>query len=76
MGKFEVHIENEFPFSGCAKCKFMDAQISKTDLYSNDDTFTWDYIMEQKAKLDWNETHPLENNPYDDLPKLNILTYN
>ena len=44
--------------------------------FESKDIYTWDYIMEQKAKLDWNETHPLENNPYDDLPKLNILTYN
>lgn len=39
-------------------------------------TYTWDYIMEQKAKADWEENHPFEPNPYDDLPKMNIFTYN
>ena len=32
--------------------------------------------MEQKAKLEWEENHPLEPNPYEDLPRMNILTYN
>ena len=40
------------------------------------DIYTWDYIMEQKAKLEWEVNHPLEPNPYEDLPKMNILTYN
>ena len=44
--------------------------------FESKDIYTWDYIMEQKAKLDWELNHPLEQNPYDDLPKLNILTYN
>lgn len=44
--------------------------------FESNDIYTWDYIMEQKAKLDWENNHPLEPNPYDELPKLNILTYN
>ena len=44
--------------------------------FESSDIFTWDYIMEQKAKLEWEESHPLEPNPYEDLPKMNILTYN
>ncbi len=44
--------------------------------FESDEIYTWDYIMEQKAKLEWENNHPLEPNPYDDLPKLNILTYN
>jgi hypothetical protein len=44
--------------------------------FENKDIYTWDYIMEQKAKSDWEVNHPFEPNPYDDLPKLNILTYN
>lgn len=39
-------------------------------------TYTWDYIMEQKAKSDWEKEHPFEPNPYDDLPRMNIFTYN
>ncbi len=47
------------------------------DLYSNDNTYTWDYIMEQKAKHDWmRDSNKLgDSNPYEELPKLNIFTY-
>lgn len=44
--------------------------------FESNDIYTWDYIMEQKAKLEWEENHPLEPNPYEDLPRMNILTYN
>lgn len=44
--------------------------------FESNDIYTWDYIMEQKAKLEWEKLHPLEPNPYEDLPRLNILTYN
>ena len=44
--------------------------------FSSNEIYTWDYIMEQKAKLEWEISNPLVPNPYDDLPKLNILTYN
>lgn len=47
------------------------------DMYSNDDTFTWDYIMEQEAKEAWMKD-PIklgDHNPYEELPKLNIFTY-
>ena len=47
------------------------------DLYSQEDTFTWDYISEQKAKHDWmRDPYKLgDSNPYDDLPKMNLFTY-
>jgi len=44
--------------------------------FESSDIYTWDYIMEQKVKLEWEENHPLEPNPYEDLPRMNILTYN
>lgn len=44
--------------------------------FESNDIYTWDYIMEQKAKLEWEENQPLEPNPYEDLPRMNILTYN
>ena len=44
--------------------------------FESSDIYTWDYIMEQKAKIEWEENHPLEPNPYEDLPRMNILTYN
>ena len=44
--------------------------------FEEKEIYTWDYIMEQQAKMDWDKYHPLENNPYLDLPRLNIFTYN
>lgn len=46
------------------------------DNYSEEDTFTWDYVKEQEAKAQWYENHLDGKNPYEDLPKLNIFTYN
>lgn len=43
--------------------------------YEEDETYTWDYIDEQKAKLNWNKEHFGDYNPYSCLPKLNIYTY-
>ena len=43
--------------------------------FSGDDIYTWDYVMEQQAKLDWTKNHYLDANPYEDLPTLNIYTY-
>ena len=37
--------------------------------------FTWTYVDEQKAKEEWEEKHPGEKNPYEDLPKMNIFTF-
>ena len=38
--------------------------------------FTWDYIMEQKAKKDWWSEYGDIRNPYDGLPDMTIYTYN
>ena len=43
--------------------------------FDEETTFTWDYMMEQQAKADWYKNHPGDPNPYEDLPKLNILTF-
>ena len=45
------------------------------DDYKEDEIYTWDYVMEQKAKADWDKTHFGDPNPYAPLPKLNIFTY-
>ncbi|MBQ3368631.1 Eco57I restriction-modification methylase domain-containing protein [bacterium] len=44
--------------------------------YSKDEVYTWDYVMEQRAKTDWEKYHFGDNNPYAGLPKLQIYTYN
>ena len=45
------------------------------DDYSEDEIFTWDYVMEQKAKVEWDDTHFGDPNPYESLPAINIYTY-
>lgn len=40
-----------------------------------EEVFTWDYIMEQKAKIDWEITHLGDANPYAILPAISIYTY-
>lgn len=43
--------------------------------FEKKEIFTWDYIMEQKAKEEWESKHPDQPNPYEGLAKLNIRTY-
>lgn len=45
-------------------------------LFTSEEVYTWDYVMEQKAKEEWPKKHPNEPNPYEGLAHLNILTYN
>ncbi|MEA1786660.1 Eco57I restriction-modification methylase domain-containing protein [Arenibacter sp. GZD96] len=45
------------------------------DNYQEEEIYTWDYVMEQKAKADWDNIHFGDPNPYASLPKLNIFTY-
>lgn len=45
------------------------------DNYKEEEIYTWDYVMEQKAKADWDKVHWGDPNPYSSLPKLNIFTY-
>ena len=45
------------------------------DQYKEDEIFTWDYVMEQKAKAAWDDTHFGDANPYAGLPAMNIFTF-
>ena len=45
------------------------------DDYSEEEIFTWDYVMEQKAKQEWAVDNPYDPNPYASLPAINIYTY-
>ncbi|MBR0061969.1 MAG: Eco57I restriction-modification methylase domain-containing protein, partial [Selenomonadaceae bacterium] len=38
--------------------------------------YTWDYVMEQRAKAAWTKKNFGDSNPYDELPRMNIFTYN
>ena len=55
-------------------------QLSGTPFNLMDDAteeemFTWDYTMEQRAKLEWDRNHFGDPNPYAGLPRMNIYTY-
>ena len=43
--------------------------------YGEDEIYTWDYVMEQKAKEEWDINHFGDPNPYAGLPRLNIFTF-
>lgn len=45
------------------------------DDYREDEIYTWDYVMEQKAKEEWDLNHFGDPNPYAGLPRLNIFTF-
>lgn len=49
--------------------------LLETNDYNEENTFTWDYVMEQQAKQEWATQHPGDPNPYAELPKLHILTF-
>lgn len=61
------------------KTKMLYLSGTPFNLFENFDpdkeVFTWDYIAEQTAKHNWNLEHPNEKNPYAELPKMNIFTY-
>ena len=60
------------------KSKFLNLSgtpFNISDQFKQDETYTWDYVMEQRAKANWELTHPGDYNPYSSLPRLNILTY-
>ncbi|WP_294015190.1 Eco57I restriction-modification methylase domain-containing protein [uncultured Treponema sp.] len=46
------------------------------DDFKEDEIYTWDYVMEQRAKAEWEKIHQGDPNPYSVLPKLSIYTYN
>ncbi|SPY35525.1 Eco57I restriction-modification methylase [Porphyromonas cangingivalis] len=45
------------------------------DDHKEGEVFTWDYVMEQQAKIDWEINHLGDTNPYASLPAIHIYTY-
>lgn len=60
--KFTLHLSGT-PFKALANDKFEEQAI-----------FNWTYADEQAAKRDWDSSSE-EENPYENLPKLNLFTY-
>lgn len=57
--KFTLYLSGT-PFKALASGKFKDDQI-----------YNWTYADEQKAKANWQDVE--QNNPYSDLPRLNLF---
>lgn len=45
------------------------------DEYEDSQIYTWDYVMEQEAKANWDKLHPGDSNPYSSLPKMQMFVY-
>ncbi len=45
------------------------------DQFKESEIYTWDYVMEQRAKHEWDKLHLGDNNPYAGLPEMQIYTY-
>ena len=43
--------------------------------YEDNNVYSWDYVMEQRCKREWDDKHPGDHNPYADLPELRICTF-
>ena len=43
--------------------------------FKEDEIYTWDYVMEQREKKNWDKLHFGDSNPYASLPELQIYTY-
>lgn len=63
--KYTLHLSGT-PFKAIAREKFEEKAI-----------FSWTYADEQKAKREWSpkDTQDLQENPYANLPQLNLYTY-
>lgn len=45
------------------------------DQYEEEQVYTWDYTMEQTAKVRWSLENPDKPNPYEGLPKVSMYTF-
>lgn len=45
------------------------------DKFESNQIFNWSYMDEQEAKANWDESETDEHNPYEELPTLNMYTY-
>ena len=43
--------------------------------HEENEIYTWDYVMEQEEKVEWDKRNPGVPNPYSELPELNIFTF-
>lgn len=69
------NVMNELVKSSTKVLHLSGTPFNLLDNYKEEEIFTWDYVMEQRAKKEWDEIHFGDPNPYASLPRLNIFTY-
>ncbi len=70
-----INVISELKSSNTKLLHLSGTPFNLLDNYKEEEIFTWDYVMEQKAKANWDQIHFGDSNPYSSLPKLNIFTY-
>lgn len=70
-----INVLSELKKPGTKVLHLSGTPFNLLDNYKEEEIYTWDYVMEQKAKADWDKIHFGDPNPYASLPKLNIFTY-
>lgn len=68
-------VMNELVKTDTKVLRFSGTPFNLLDDFKEDEIYTWDYVMEQRAKAQWDIDHPGDHNPYSCLPRLNIYTY-
>lgn len=67
-----IKLDNNYPTK---ILKLSGTAFNLLEDYDEDEIYTWDYIMEQEAKKNWYINNFGDTNPYEDLPELQIYTY-
>ena len=67
-----IKLDNDYPTK---ILKLSGTAFNLLEDYDEDEIYTWDYIMEQEVKHNWYIKHYGDPNPYEDLPELQIYTY-
>lgn len=70
------NVINEIVHEGTKTLELSGTPFNLIDLFNEDEVYTWDYVMEQKAKQDYRINHYGDYNPYEELPQMQIFTYN
>jgi superfamily II DNA or RNA helicase len=70
------NVINEIVHDGTKTLELSGTPFNIIDQFNEDEVYTWDYVMEQKAKQDYRINHYGDYNPYEELPQMQIYTYN
>jgi len=70
-----INVLNELQKPNTKVLQLSGTPFNIVDKYKEEEIFTWDYVMEQRAKAEWDKVHFGDPNPYAGLPKMNIYTY-